>query len=165
MSKAQQPTQRPAEKPPEPPAEPKKDESTALSQPAPTQIIDPSKAVVYATSLDLQTEVGRAKAIAAYQIGDLTSEQVVGGDAIEVSDYFCYRNIGQTDEGEEYDYMRMVLFLPDGRTLPFASKNVIKGIIAADRFMRKAPWNPPLRVVIREISRGNKRHFKFAIAT
>lgn len=101
-------------------------------------------------NLPVSTETGKVMLMNALCEGDI---KIGDGGFVEiaVSHYCCTPGARiDADTGEVVEFNRLVLFQPDGST--FVTTSVV-----APHIMRRAisvygagPWNPPLRVMIRE---------------
>lgn len=112
------------------------------------------------TSLDVTTEDGKCRLIAATGVSDYNLEV---GKVVEiaVTDWICYPS-SRVDEttGEVSEYIRTVLISDKGETIASSSPVIANRLQAIVQLWGRGPWRPPIVCLLtKRQSRNPERAF------
>lgn len=142
------------------------DEERALSIPTPGGAMVPewwAKAfghnTLYRTTLDVKQPEQRALLLRSINEDCDTAKSVINLP-LEIVGYTISPAAREVD-GELQEWVRVVLHLADGRNIAAGSKGLVRSIMLIEQLDKPAPWNPPLRKILkaRDLAGGKQWYY------
>lgn len=116
-------------------------------------------AVIFCTTLDVETDYGRAMMSVAMETADMKTRNAVGNDQAVVDVVAHAVTITNPETGEITPTIRAVLILDNGKTLSTTSGPCIKSLAFLLKKWGKGPFIPPKIVRFREHAMGDGRSY------
>lgn len=112
------------------------------------------------SSIDVSTPEGQARHMQALFGGGASIQEAMNSE-IEILDVVMIgKESLDKESGEVKSYVGITLCLADGTTLFTGSAGVFLSLTEYLRFRPQLPWNPPLRVVVKNrVGKGGKNFF------
>lgn len=115
----------------------------------------------YLTNLDDQNPDHQATIARAMNGQTLAASDVINLE-MDLAAAICHP-VETVDEetGEVGVWPRTVLVLADGTLVAFGSRGIVKSLQLLSRFCGRGPWLPPLKVILRQQTLGEKKRWLY----